>query len=418
MPARRRSRERTPSAATSSRAVDPRRRASCTVTALASDRRSRRTAPVRRSSRRPPRRRREAHRPSSRSSPYGRRAGRPPTLPPKVRKTGRTASPVRLSVITISVIGWALGRDLVPHAEPNQHAPSRRGDRRCAGVTRRSLRRRGVDERHLERGQRPPQRQGKRQTDMAAAGDHDVGFCVTLIRILAPSSSSVRLTRLGRTGRTEHSRGQGGTSMPSAIETLLSILDLEPLEHNLFRGRSPQVGWQRVFGGQVIGQALVAAQRTVEAAASCIRCMAISCGPATRRFPSSTRSTASATAAASPHAASSPSSTARRSSPCRHRSRWPSPASTTRCRCPTACRSRKTLLSEKELIKRFIDKAPEQVRRYWERERPIEMRPVIADALSHAREAPARVRNLDPGDRTGCRTTAPSRPRCSPISPT
>ena len=33
---------------------------------------------------------------------------------------------------------------------------------------------------------------------------------------------------------------------------------------NLFRGRSPQTGWQRVFGGQVIGQALVAATRTVE----------------------------------------------------------------------------------------------------------------------------------------------------------
>ncbi|HEY7666240.1 MAG TPA: acyl-CoA thioesterase II, partial [Xanthobacteraceae bacterium] len=45
----------------------------------------------------------------------------------------------------------------------------------------------------------------------------------------------------------------------SAIQDLLAILDLEPLEVNLFRGRSPQVGWQRVFGGQVIGQALVAA---------------------------------------------------------------------------------------------------------------------------------------------------------------
>src|SRR5580704_5245322 len=52
----------------------------------------------------------------------------------------------------------------------------------------------------------------------------------------------------------------------SAIEDLLAILDLEPLEVNLFRGRSPQSGWQRVFGGQVIGQALVAATRTVEAA--------------------------------------------------------------------------------------------------------------------------------------------------------
>jgi acyl-CoA thioesterase II len=50
---------------------------------------------------------------------------------------------------------------------------------------------------------------------------------------------------------------------PGAIENLISILDLEPLEQNLFRGRSPQQGWQRVFGGQVLGQALVAAVRTV-----------------------------------------------------------------------------------------------------------------------------------------------------------
>jgi acyl-CoA thioesterase-2 len=54
--------------------------------------------------------------------------------------------------------------------------------------------------------------------------------------------------------------------MSSAIQDLLAILDLERLEVNLFRGRSPQVGWQRVFGGQVIGQALVAACRTVDAA--------------------------------------------------------------------------------------------------------------------------------------------------------
>ena len=53
--------------------------------------------------------------------------------------------------------------------------------------------------------------------------------------------------------------------MSRAVPELLSILDLEQLEENLFRGRSPQVGWQRVFGGQVIGQALVAATRTVMA---------------------------------------------------------------------------------------------------------------------------------------------------------
>src|SRR5947199_1302012 len=52
--------------------------------------------------------------------------------------------------------------------------------------------------------------------------------------------------------------------MLTAVEDLLSLLDLGPIEVNLFRGRSPQSGWQRVFGGQVIGQALVAACRTVE----------------------------------------------------------------------------------------------------------------------------------------------------------
>src|SRR5919206_250263 len=52
--------------------------------------------------------------------------------------------------------------------------------------------------------------------------------------------------------------------MSRAVTDLLSILDLEQLEVNLFRGQSPKSGWQRVFGGQVIGQALVAATRTVE----------------------------------------------------------------------------------------------------------------------------------------------------------
>jgi acyl-CoA thioesterase II len=52
--------------------------------------------------------------------------------------------------------------------------------------------------------------------------------------------------------------------MSSAIADLVDILTLERLEHNLFRGRSPQVGWQRVFGGLVISQALRAATVTVE----------------------------------------------------------------------------------------------------------------------------------------------------------
>lgn len=50
-----------------------------------------------------------------------------------------------------------------------------------------------------------------------------------------------------------------------AVDELIRLLDLEPIEVNIFRGRSPDVDQQRVFGGQVAGQALVAAARTVGA---------------------------------------------------------------------------------------------------------------------------------------------------------
>ena len=52
--------------------------------------------------------------------------------------------------------------------------------------------------------------------------------------------------------------------MPQVLDELLSILDLEPIEVNLFRGQNHKKIKMRVFGGQVLGQALIAAQRTVE----------------------------------------------------------------------------------------------------------------------------------------------------------
>jgi acyl-CoA thioesterase-2 len=52
--------------------------------------------------------------------------------------------------------------------------------------------------------------------------------------------------------------------MSKSLIDLISILDIEPIEVDIFRGQSPATQWQRVFGGQVIGQALVAACRTVE----------------------------------------------------------------------------------------------------------------------------------------------------------
>lgn len=48
-----------------------------------------------------------------------------------------------------------------------------------------------------------------------------------------------------------------------AVDDLIRLLDLETIEVNIFRGGSPTVQRQRAFGGQVAGQALVAASRTV-----------------------------------------------------------------------------------------------------------------------------------------------------------
>ncbi|TDB93281.1 acyl-CoA thioesterase II [Actinomadura sp. 7K534] len=53
--------------------------------------------------------------------------------------------------------------------------------------------------------------------------------------------------------------------MKDSLKELLDLLDLEQIENDIFRGRSPEERRQRVFGGQVAGQALVAAGRTVPA---------------------------------------------------------------------------------------------------------------------------------------------------------
>jgi acyl-CoA thioesterase-2 len=54
------------------------------------------------------------------------------------------------------------------------------------------------------------------------------------------------------------------TRQSDAFNELLSLMQLEALEDNLFRGVSRDIGTERVFGGQVLAQALLAASRTVE----------------------------------------------------------------------------------------------------------------------------------------------------------
>src|SRR5215467_14819900 len=57
-----------------------------------------------------------------------------------------------------------------------------------------------------------------------------------------------------------------GDAMTKALDEVIGLLDLEQIEEDIFRGDSPEgERRQRVFGGQVAGQALVAAGRTVPA---------------------------------------------------------------------------------------------------------------------------------------------------------
>ena len=59
--------------------------------------------------------------------------------------------------------------------------------------------------------------------------------------------------------------------MPQSVEELTALIDLEEIEVGLFRAAQPTTSLQRVFGGQVLAQALTAASRTVPAStgASC-----------------------------------------------------------------------------------------------------------------------------------------------------
>lgn len=56
---------------------------------------------------------------------------------------------------------------------------------------------------------------------------------------------------------------EGSEPLDPALDLLVATLDLEELDRDIFRGTTPPTPLQRVFGGQVAGQALVAAQRTV-----------------------------------------------------------------------------------------------------------------------------------------------------------
>ncbi|GAA3530397.1 acyl-CoA thioesterase II [Amycolatopsis ultiminotia] len=70
------------------------------------------------------------------------------------------------------------------------------------------------------------------------------------------------MTEMARQAATGLDTDAGGGGQP-VLDKLIALLDLEQIEENFFRGVSPAHSPVRVFGGQVAGQALVAAGRTV-----------------------------------------------------------------------------------------------------------------------------------------------------------
>ncbi|MEK1887847.1 MAG: acyl-CoA thioesterase II [Phyllobacterium sp.] len=193
--------------------------------------------------------------------------------------------------------------------------------------------------------------------------------------------------------------------MSKAMKELLSILDLETLEHNLFRGRSPQVGWQRVFGGQVIGQALVAAQRTVDSSRHVHSLHGYFMRAGDPKVPiiyevdrirdGSSFTTRRVVAIQHGHAIFSLEASFQiEEGGLEHQ--VPRPLDIT---------APEQLISDKDLKEQYLQNAPANIRRYWEQDRPIELKPL---SLTHyfSREKLAPEQNVwikttgpVPGDR-------------------
>ena len=174
----------------------------------------------------------------------------------------------------------------------------------------------------------------------------------------------------------------------SAMHKLVDTLDLEKLEENLFRGTSPQIGWQRVFGGQVIAQALVAAHRTVDADRFIHSLHAYFMRPGDPSVPiiyqverirnGSSFNTRRVVAIQHGEPIFSMSASFQIEEE-GYDHQMPAP------KVPAP----ESLLSETQLQEAFLAKAPPMIRKYWQNKRPIEIKPVsLAHYISNEKLAP------------------------------
>lgn len=175
--------------------------------------------------------------------------------------------------------------------------------------------------------------------------------------------------------------------MPSTVKELLTLMDLEPIEVNIYRGRNRDLGTGRVFGGQVFAQALVAARRTVDAPREAHSAHGYFILPGdlaapivyfvdrlrdgnsftTRRVTAIQHGQAIFNLSASFHVAEGG---------MEHQSEMPD--------VPPP----ESLPSELELIRSMSDRIPEALRPVWTQDRPLDFRPVNPEDVFHPQPGP------------------------------
>lgn len=177
-----------------------------------------------------------------------------------------------------------------------------------------------------------------------------------------------------------------GVEAKDPVAELIGLLDLETIELNIFRGLSPQDRSQRVFGGQVLGQALVAAGRTVSARI-CHSLHAYFLLPGDPKIPILYEVDRSRDG----HSFSSRRVVAiQHGRPIFHMSAGfqVEEQGLEHQIDPPAVPPPESLPSEQELRRQIADRVPEKYRGYFLRKRPIELRPVEQPNLLEPRKRP------------------------------
>lgn len=173
----------------------------------------------------------------------------------------------------------------------------------------------------------------------------------------------------------DHSMTETKSRQADPIRGLVKLLDLETLDDTTFRGVTPDIGWQRVYGGQVLGQAMVAAHRTLkqDRIAHSLHAYFLIGGDPTQPIIYDVEITRDGGSFSNRHVKAQQhgrtifamtASFHGVEDSYEHQAQMP--------HVPPP----EDLPSAAELMEQFIDKLPQGMRKYWKKKHPVDMRPV------------------------------------------